>query len=272
MGDAVRAIPEIVDMKPQSAIALSIPIVVLAALSFAPTARAQDATDGQREYLVVPYLMLANMNGTTGIGTLPEASVDESASDIFSNLQAGAMLYAEARKGRWAFSSDFVYMRLGDDVPAGAVISSGDVVAKQLGWEVDVLRRISPPWLEVGGGLLLNSIESAVSLVVNTPSGPQSRGDKLTETWVDPTLVGRATFPFAEKWYAQGRVNLGGFGIGSNFSWQAQADAGYHFSPLMLASVGYRVIGIDYDHGSGEDRFVYDVTTFGPTIRFGFEF
>src|SRR5262245_19159985 len=259
-------------MKTRHVIARTIFIITLAALSLAPAAWAQDATDGHRPYLIVPYLMLANMNGTIGIGTLPEATVDESAGDIFSNLQTGAMLYAEMRKGLWVISSDFVYMKLGDDIPAGAVISSGDVVAKQLGWEIDVLRRISPPWLEVGAGLLLNSIESDVSLVVNTPSGPQPRSDRLTETWVDPTLVGRATFPFAEKWYAQARVNLGGFGIGSDFSWQLQADAGRHFSPLMLASIGYRVIGIDYDHGSGEDRFAYDVTTFGPTIKFGFEF
>src|SRR5262245_24323145 len=105
-------------MKSQRTISQSMLVAVLAALSFTPTAQALDADDEQRRYQVVPYLILANMNGTTGIGTLPDVPVDESASDIFSHLQAGAMLYAEARKGSWAFSSDFVYMKLGDDVPA----------------------------------------------------------------------------------------------------------------------------------------------------------
>jgi hypothetical protein len=32
------------------------------------------------------------------------------------------------------------------------------------------------------------------------------------------------------------------------------------------------VIYIDYETGSGDDRFVYDMTTFGPVLRFGFDF
>jgi len=44
--------------------------------------------------------------------------------------------------------------------------------------------------------------------------------------------------------------------------------------PLMNspAAPGYRVIDIDYAHGSGADRFVYDMSTFGPQLRFGFRF
>jgi hypothetical protein len=70
----------------------------------------------------------------------------------------------------------------------------------------------------------------------------------------------------------QFRGDIGGFGVGSDFSWQIQANAGYRFSKLFQATIGYRVIGINYDKGEGMDRFVYDVDTYGPVIHTGFNF
>jgi hypothetical protein len=245
--------------------------IAAATLNLAATAQAQNASDGGWHYLLQPYVMFPNLNGEIGVGNLPTASVDENPSDIFGQLQAGAMLYAEAKHDCWAVSSDFLYMKLGADVAGGAVISSGEVEVKQLGWEVDVLRDVLP-WLEVGIGAQLNQIESDVKVVVNTPSGPESQTDKLSQTWLDPTIVARAKSSFAENWFVRPRVNIGGFGVGSDFSWQVQVDVGYHVSQLMILTLGYRAIGIDYDHGSGQDRFLYDLTTFGPVLKVGFKF
>jgi len=68
------------------------------------------------------------------------------------------------------------------------------------------------------------------------------------------------------------RGEIGGFGIGSDFAWQIQAYAGYRFSKLFHITAGYRVISLDYKTGEGENRFLYDINTFGPVIRFGFNF
>jgi hypothetical protein len=35
-------------------------------------------------------------------------------------------------------------------------------------------------------------------------------------------------------------------------------------------TAGYRIISIDYEKGANEDRFLYDVDTSGPVIKFGF--
>src|SRR5512145_2519695 len=61
---------------------------------------------------VAPYLMGASMNGTTTVRGV-EADVDLSASDIFSNLQFGAMGLVVARKGSWGVGSDLIWMALG---------------------------------------------------------------------------------------------------------------------------------------------------------------
>jgi hypothetical protein len=62
------------------------------------------------------------------------------------------------------------------------------------------------------------------------------------------------------------------FGIGSDFTWQLQAYAGYRFSKLFQLTAGYRIIGIDYDKGADKDRFIFDMNEFGPVVRFGFNF
>jgi hypothetical protein len=246
------------------------PCLLLAVL--ASSAHAQDAPDGGWHFLVEPYAMFPNMKGEAGIGNLPPAHVDEDPQDIFDNLQMGAMLFFEARNDRWALSSDLLYMDLEADIAAGALVAGGEVSVSQLGWELAALRRLAP-WFELGLGLTYNQIEADVNLEFNGPIVPPVSAG-LTEEWIDPTLVARATWPFGEKWFFQARANLGGFGIGnaSELNWQLQADVGYRPSAKWRFTFGYRVIDIDYDQGSGADRFVYDVQTFGPVLRLGYSF
>jgi hypothetical protein len=87
------------------------------------------------KYLIEPYVMFPNMNGTVGLGNLPDVPVDASPDDIFSHLKFGVMLSIDAYNDKWAINSDLLYMDLGEDVKAGKFIKSGKVTAKQLGWE-----------------------------------------------------------------------------------------------------------------------------------------
>jgi hypothetical protein len=56
--------------------------------------------------------MGASMGGTTAVAG-QELYVDMSASDIFSNLQFGAMGIVVARKGNWGVGGDAMWMALG---------------------------------------------------------------------------------------------------------------------------------------------------------------
>ena len=58
------------------------------------------------------YLLGAGLDGTAGAGPL-EAEVDVSFGDILDNLELGAMGTFRAKKGRWAFLGDAVFMGLG---------------------------------------------------------------------------------------------------------------------------------------------------------------
>jgi len=248
----------------------SITILLLLTLLYTGSFAQHDGAEKKWTFLIEPYMMFPSMSGTTGIRNLPEVDVDANAGDIFSNLQFGAMLYMEAQTDKWAITSDLLYMDLSQDATPSTVINSGEVSAKQLGYELAGLYRIAP-FLESGVGLRLNSISSEVDIVRNAVGGgTEAIEGSISRTWIDPILIARATGDIDDKWLFVFRGDFGGFGIGSAFTWQVQGYVGYRFSKLFQTSVGYRIIGIDYDKGSGEDRFRYNMNTFGPNIRLGF--
>ena len=247
---------------------IALPSLLLAA--FANLAQAQDST---WHYFIQPYVMFPNMKGETGIGNLPPVHVDEDPQDIFSNLQMGAMLYFEAHNDQWAFSSDVLYMDLEADISQRNVIDGGSAGVSQLGWELAAMRRLTP-WFELGLGLTYNRIDANLDINFSGPLFPPTVSRGLTEDWIDPTFVARATFPINDQWFFQLRGNLGGFGIGSasDLNVQVQADVTWRKSDRWSFTFGYRLIDIDYDQGQGNDRFIYDMQTFGPVLKVGYSF
>ncbi|MDX2429596.1 MAG: hypothetical protein QNK35_01605, partial [Bacteroides sp.] len=70
----------------------------------------------------------------------------------------------------------------------------------------------------------------------------------------------------------QFRGDVGGFGLGSDLTWQLQAYAGYRFTKVFQLTAGYRVLSTDYNNGGDSDKFFFNMKEFGPVIRFGFNF
>jgi hypothetical protein len=47
------------------------------------------------------------------------------------------------------------------------------------------------------------------------------------ESWVEPLIGSRFTLDLADRWTLAAEANVGGFGVGSDFAWNAQALLGY---------------------------------------------
>ncbi len=233
-------------------------------------ALAQDANESWG-FLISPYIMFPNMKGETGVGNLPDVSVDEDPGDIFDNLQFGAMLYAEARNREWAITSDVLYMKLESEVLPQSQVIDGEAEVAQLGWELAAMRRLSP-WFELGIAAIWNKMDADVDIVVSALPGAPAIGGGLDEQWVDPSIVARAVAPIGDKWRFEARGNVGGFGVGSEMFYQLQLDFVYAMSERWQFGFGYRYIDVDYESGSGATRFVYDMSTFGPVLKAGFMF
>lgn len=229
-----------------------------------------EVPDNKWGFIIEPYILFPNMAGNIGLRNLPEVDVDANPGDIFSKLSFGGMLYLEAHNDDWAITSDLLYMDLKQDVTPGTLISSGNINAHQWAWEFAGLYRITP-FLEAGIGGRLNNIQAGLDINRKEIGGetiPISAD--MSETWVDPIILIRLTGDIKNKWQFQFRGDVGGFGIGSDFAYQAQGMVGYSFIRWFQLTAGYRILGMNYDKGEGENRFRYDMNIFGPMIKLGF--
>jgi len=88
-------------------------LLLLAALSL-PAFAENPAPADRWNFAVQPYLWLPNLNGSLNYSVPPggggSANVDISNNTLLENLEFAMMLSAEARKGRWAIVTDFIYL------------------------------------------------------------------------------------------------------------------------------------------------------------------
>ncbi len=88
------------------------------------------------------------------------------------------------------------------------------------------------------------------------------------DSWVDPLLGIRGTWNLSDKWNIRARGDIGGFGVGSDFSWHAILTAKYQLNETISFKIGYRYLDIDYD----DNGFVYNMATSGIAAGVGFRF
>jgi hypothetical protein len=241
--------------------------------SAANTISAQtESPEKKWNFLTDVYLMFPYMDGETGTGDLLSVPVDANPGDIFSKLKMAAMLYLEAKNSKWAITSDLVYMNLNQEVTPGTLFHSGEVSAKELIWEPAGLYRIVPFW-EIGLGGRLTNLSTDIDARRNVfPAGTEEVTSSGSKTWMDPIIITRLSADIKQKWIFQFRGDIGGFGIGSDLTWQLQAYAGYRFGKVFQLTGGYRYLSVDYDKGADAERFVFNMASFGPVVRFGFNF
>jgi hypothetical protein len=96
-------------------------------------------------------------------------------------------------------------------------------------------------------------------------AGPIAGGSvDASKSWVDPFVGAHLAAPLSKRWWLGVHGDVGGFGVGSELAWQAYADLGFRPSELVSLILGYRVIDMDYEEGSGIEHFHYDLQIDGP--------
>lgn len=236
-------------------------VVALCLLALPARAAAQQATGAGWKFVIAPYLLFPHMDGTVTVGPVV-SDVNASVSDIFSNLQFGAMLYAEAQSPDWAIGFDGLYMDLSKD---GANLPT-QFDGYQASLELTGFRRLMP-WFEILAGGRLNLMGTSAKL------DPVGTVFDKNIAFFDPFLGARFTLPNTGRWTLMLRGDVGGFGIGSQFTWQVRPTVAYAVSKHVAIAAAYWAFGINYNNGkSGIDYFKYDVTTFGPELGVAFTF
>jgi len=246
----------------------------------APAAAAPDEKGPQAwQFEFTPYVFGSSLSGTTGVGRVT-AEVDGSFSDIVENLDSGFMAKFEARKGPWGFLFDGVYFKLKDQKtaswqgPGGVGTADGSLEAtmtEQI-YQLAVSYRTldSASKLDLIGAARYTKLDTELDLAVTAPPvlPGGTRSLSASESWWDPVIGIRVTVPFAEQWSFVGYADVGGFGAGSDVTYQAIAGVNWQFSKTFAAKVGYRYFYQDYEN----DGFVWDMAAHGLYLGLGIGF
>lgn len=241
---------------------------------------------------LTPYGWLPWLQGDT---TVKGRSVDLDINPIqvLEHLERVPFMgYAEARNGPIALYSDIFYANLGlsaDGVRSRSVTPGiNGTLSASLG--VDFEEAV----VEVGGAYEVMKLDShtAMDLLAGARYWHQDMSVNLALTgtltdlggldisrgfaaarsgsidWVDPVVGVRIRYHLAPGQDLMLRADVGGFGAGSQFSWNALAAYSFVFAKrdgvTYSGILGYRALDVDYEQGSGRTKYVYDVLQHGP--------
>lgn len=238
---------------------------LLAGLLFSAAASAQNDAGGWR-HTVVLYGMGAAIDGTAQIRDL-EVPVDVSISELFDSLEMGAMGAWRMENGTWSVTADATFMGLGGTSRTEGGRVKGDVDLDQVTLMGTVGRRFADHF-----ELLFSAAYFDLSTRLEVSGPLAERAAEADADWIDP-LVGVAwNRPFAERWRINLRGDVGGFGIGSDLTYQLLANLRWQASEKVGVVFGYRLIAFDYEDGRGLDYQRYDLTEQGPLAGVSFSF
>lgn len=89
-----------------------------------------------------------------------------------------------------------------------------------------------------------------------------------TDDWWDPYIGLRGRYNLTSAFYLVAKGDIGGFGVGSDLTWTAEAAVGCQVARNFHVDLGYRALAVDYN----KDGLVLDYVAHGPQVTLGFNF
>jgi hypothetical protein len=237
------------------------PVAALAAIAAAVAPASAMAEDW--EFQVTPYLWVAGIDTSVG-----DFSRTASFGDIIDNLAFTVMGTAQAQRGRLILVTDIVYLKLGTgkDLPAGAASIDGrlksTIWTNYGGWRI---LDIPNAKIDLLGGFRLYDLYTRATLVTTAGQANLFEADK---TFASPVFGPRVTLGLSDRMFLRGAVDVGGFGLGSDLTWQGLAVVGYRFSSLITAEAGYRTLYVERELAGRP----FELGVSGPIIGVTFTF
>ncbi|MEQ9813024.1 MAG: outer membrane beta-barrel protein [Azospirillaceae bacterium] len=208
---------------------------------------------------ITPYVWATAVGGTIRpFAGAPAVDIDESFSEILENLDAAFFIAGFARYDRFVFQGDFSYAASSRDgvIPPG-IPAEGELTQTSLtfaaGYRVAAEETAT---LDLLAGARAWDIEGSVAVPL------AGLAVSAEESFVDPILAARANITLAPDWSLLAYADFGGFGAGSDFTFQIVATVNYALTDSLFLSAGYRYLAVDYDDGGTR----LDVSLSGPLI------
>jgi hypothetical protein len=203
--------------------------------------------DASWTFVVEPYLWLAGIDGKGSADTSPPTSID-----VWGKLSGAFMIRGEARAPHSGFTllADGLTLTLKDE--DGFTQTRTEATMGELGVAVPIADRGR---IEAIAGVRRIDLDFDVELggVVTGRAGAE---------WIDPWVGVRGDFDLGGDWSVLVRGDVGGFGVGSDLTWQAAASFDVDLSDTFRLGLGYRALSIEYE----DDDLDFDAVIHGPLL------
>lgn len=228
-------------------------------------------------FRVTPYFWLPAMTGDATIKGIPIA-LDTSVSDLFTETDFVFSLAAEIEawyRDEWAIAVNGQWSVIETHNNLKGTMFQNDMKANIGLFEVLGFYKWGEWPIGPAGSGPTWSLEPLLGVRITVISGEldfDNFGDVGDQqTFADPFFGSRSVIRFGEskRWTWTTRGDLGGFGVGSSFTWNVAGMFGYDFKIRGVDStviLGARALSQNYTDGSGSDRFTWDVIQYGPLL------
>jgi hypothetical protein len=240
--------------------ALTVPALPLAAQDGA----AQEAEPTNAAQVTVYGWMAGATGEFRPFAGAPTLAFDNSFGEVLEDLDAAFFANALVRRDRFVATADVSYAALSREglVPPG-IPASGKVsqlaITALAGARVEDNDAIS---VDLLAGARLWNLDGSVSVpLVGVAVAPD-------KTFVDPIVATRINARVAPRLSALIQGDIGGFGVGSDFTYQVTGTLNYRLSDRFFLSAGWRHLHLDYANGGTRFEGSQTGPLLGITHRF----
>lgn len=210
-------------------------------------------------FRLTPQLWAPSLDAEVDIRGRRRAETDVA---VFDDLEGVASLEAEVRRGAFALTAEWTNLDVGEDAIAAGVPATidldGALATVFAAWRVVERERWSAD-VRAGGRYV------ALDANVTVPGG---RRASTRQTWGDPLVGAAGEVALSERLTLGARANVGGFGVGSDVSWEARGRLGFRLLEHVTLAAGYRHLDVAYEQGDVEIDFALT----GPFVELDLAF
>ncbi len=225
---------------------------------------AQDRGNSNWYVRVAPYLWYSNLGGAHTLG----AGSDE---QIFGNvvvpvedtlLERSWEVRLEFGKGPVRVWTNLSRAHIADDAILTNVDDEDDTTdgSFDLAWYTGEFYAA----LQVGSFVETHAIEvyagARYTRLEQTLTAGGSTTPAVTETWVDPVIGSRFFMEMGRRSWATFNGDVGGFGVGSQFTWSMGGELGLRVVPRFFdITLRYHYQEVEYDNGkTNTETFIWN--------------
>lgn len=241
---------------------VALPTALLLAALAAPAARAQDRGNPGWYVRLAPYAWASNIDGAVSLGLPADPqTVGEYLVAIEDTLLRRAWAArAEVGKGRVRAWFNVSRANLTKPTEIEPIANPADTLGGSFDFTwftgeafaaIQVGPFVSSHAFEVYAGGRYVKHDQSVSVEGAPPAA-------VTESWIEPATGVRLWAEMGRRFWAAFNTDIGGFGLGSDFSWTLGGELGLRVIGPLDVSLRYNYQEVDYDNDlTGADAYAW---------------